>query len=69
MTQQELLDMGLHEIKSVSCPSHDIDVMRVFGGWVYTTLIWDNEKDTAHSSSMCFVPEIINIEGHLTNHY
>ena len=61
ITKQELLDMELHEIKSVPCKSHDIDVMRVIGGWIYTQIAWDTERDYMTSSSTCFVPEFLNV--------
>ena len=61
MTKKELLAMKLHEIRKVPCVSHDIDVMRVFGGWIYNAIGWDVEKDSLKTTSMCFVPEEINV--------
>lgn len=60
--KQELLDMELHEIKKIPCKSHDIDVMRVIGGWVYTQIGWDTQTESSQSSaSTCFVPEFLNV--------
>lgn len=64
MDKEELLKMKLHEVKDVPCASHDIAVRRVFGGWIYTNIFWDNETDKGVSSSMCFVPEVINVEAY-----
>ena len=61
MTKDELLNMDLHEVKSIPCKSHDVTVMRVFGGWVYSNLGWDNQMDILTSSSMCFVPEVVDV--------
>lgn len=60
MNKQELLNMELHEEKSIQCKLYDVTVRRVFGGWIYTAIVWDNATDTAASTSMCFVPEEIN---------
>ena len=62
MTKEELLKMELHEIKNIPCHSHDITVLRVFGGWVYTQVAWDQERDIMTSSSSCFVPEVLNVD-------
>lgn len=69
ITQVELLNMKLHEEKSISCKLYDLTVRRVFAGWIYTTVIWDNSNDTAASSSMCFVPDVITVKANVTNHY
>lgn len=69
ITKEDLLNMKLHEEKSVPCKLYDVTVRRVFGGWIYTTIVWDNQTDTAASSSMCFVPEVINVEGDITQHF
>lgn len=61
LEKRALFGMELHEIKSVPCKSHDIDVMRVIGGWVYTQIGWDTENDRLISSSSCFVPESLNV--------
>ena len=61
MTKDELLKMDLHEVKSIPCKSHDVTVMRVFGGWIYTSTAWDLDRDILTSSSMCFVPEVIDV--------
>lgn len=63
MTKEELLAMELHEIKSIPCKSHKRDVMRVYCGWIYT------QTDILEATTSCFVPEIINVEGDVTNHY
>ena len=67
MNIEDLQKMELHEIKSIPCKSHDIEVMRVFGGWVYTQIGWNHETDSLEVLSMCFVPEAINVEAHTTD--
>ncbi len=69
ITKEELLEMKLHEIKKVPCEFCDVNVRRVFGGWIYTSVAWDSDRDIMTSSSMCFVPKVINVEGQITNHY
>lgn len=67
ITKEDLLNMKLHEEKDVPCSWADAYMVRVFGGWVYKTVLWDLEKDVPVSCSECFVPEVINVEAHTTD--
>ena len=51
MTKEDLLNMGLHNMKSICC-GDDISVLRVVGGWLYTY----NYLATDRLSTV-FVPE------------
>ena len=55
MTQQEMLDMKLHEYAE---PLNDckISVLRVPGGWLYIT--YDYEKGNEINSTFVPIPEV-----------
>lgn len=67
LTKEELLKMEVHEVGNVPCESHDMSVRRVFGGWIYTSMAWNPDRDIMTSSCMCFVPEVVNVEAHMTD--
>jgi len=67
ITKEDLLNMKLHEVKDVPCNAYDLTVRRVFGGWIYIIVGWDTQTDSLSSSSMCFVPESINVDAHTTD--
>ena len=62
MTKEELLKMELHSIKNIT---QWINVMRVFGGWIYS-FNCSPEEGTDYG---VFVPEFINVDADVTNHY
>ena len=56
MTEQELYDIPLHELKVNE--RNDLFIRRVIGGWIYTALLIDKtpEKERVLYNSV-FVPE------------
>jgi hypothetical protein len=56
MTARELVEMKLHESRKIEDASFTISVRRVIGGWIYTTIGWNNAKGLPISMSQCFVP-------------
>lgn len=66
ITKEDLMSMKLHEEKELR---KGLVVIRVFGGWIYTTYILDLSADIPVSASQCFVPEVINVQGDITQHF
>ena len=63
MEKEELLKMDLHEVRKIKAGGvGETEILRVFGGWIYRV-------DYHTGDNMCFVPEVINAEAHVTNHY
>lgn len=54
-----LREMKIHESKIVNCNGREYLVIRVPTGWLYSNSI----------GHMVFVPHILNVESHVTNHY
>lgn len=59
MTEQELREMKLHEVKTISGKSN---VCRVVGGWIYNIVIsQETLLSTDYRVNSVFVPEQITV--------
>ena len=60
MIKEELLKMELHEMANIN---KWINVMRVFGGWIYSF----NCPPDEGTDYGVFVPEELNVEAHVSD--